>query len=78
LYYFGSGSTTVSAISRDIIEADLIEQFGWLPKEIAEIPYKKLQKLSLIRKQKNTSLATKKEISNMKNTAKSKKTYREI
>jgi len=49
LYFFGSG-TTEPAISREIMENDLMETFHWLPQDIAKIPYKKLQKIMLIRK----------------------------
>ena len=54
MYYNGS-RTTAPAIARDIIEAELMEQYHWLPHEIAEIPYKKLQKLFIIKRQKGES-----------------------
>jgi hypothetical protein len=34
------------------LENDLIEEFHWLPQDIAKIPYKKLQEFFLIRKTK--------------------------
>ena len=58
MYFFGSG-TTEPAISREIMENDLMETFHWLPQDIAKIPYKKLQKIMLIRKHKNESIHAK-------------------
>ena len=37
----------------EMTELFLIEEYHWTPKQIAEIPYKKIQKLFLIKKQKN-------------------------
>ena len=47
-----SGGRSSSVISKEIIENDLIEEFHWLPQDIAKIPYKKLQMFYLIRKTK--------------------------
>lgn len=55
MFVFGSGAT-VPAISRDIVECELIEQYHWLPQEIAKIPYKKLQRLLFIKKQRNANM----------------------
>lgn len=54
MYYSGSRSTA-PAVARDIIEAELMEQYHWLPTDIAKIPYRKLQKLFIIKKQKSES-----------------------
>jgi hypothetical protein len=58
LYYFGSGSTA-PALTRKIIESELIEQHHWLPQDIANIPYKRLQEHFLIIKQKNAVMQSK-------------------
>jgi hypothetical protein len=42
----------VSAISRAIIENDLVDDYHWLPQDIAKIPYKALQMLYLVRREK--------------------------
>ena len=39
-------------ISKAIIENDLIEEFHWLPQDIAKIPYKSLQTFYTIRREK--------------------------
>jgi hypothetical protein len=43
------------AITRSIIENDLIEEYHWLPQDIAKIPYRKLQEFFLIRREKNNA-----------------------
>lgn len=50
-YVMGKGRHT-SAISKSIIENDLIEEFHWLPQQIAEIPYRKLQEFFIVRREK--------------------------
>ena len=37
----------------EMTELFLIEEYHWTPKQIAEIPYKKIQKLFLIKAQKH-------------------------
>ena len=49
-------------MNRDLIEFELIEQFHWLPQDIAKIPYKSLQKFFLIRQHKQIGLETQKGI----------------
>lgn len=39
--------------SKEIIEMFLIEQYHWTPKQINEIPYKKIQQIFLIINQKH-------------------------
>jgi hypothetical protein len=39
---------------KDILELFLMEEFHWTPMEIAKIPYKTIQKIFLIRSQKNS------------------------
>jgi hypothetical protein len=57
-HYVGSGySKHVPA--REIMEWNLIEEFHWTPQQIAQIPYKKLQKLFIVRNQKYTTQETK-------------------
>ena len=65
MYYFGSG-TTAPAIARKIIETELIEEYHWLPDEIAKIPYKRLQEHFLIKKQRNANIQTKIQIAKTK------------
>ena len=62
MYFFGSG-TTVPAISRQILESELIEKHHWLPQDIAKIPYRKLQEHLLIQRQKTANLQSKVNIS---------------
>ncbi len=38
--------------TREMIELSLMEEFHWTPKQISEIPYKKIQQIFLIRNQK--------------------------
>lgn len=65
LYFFGSGANA-PAVIRDIIENELMEEYHWLPQEIAKIPYKKLQKLFLIKKQKSAETQAKANINKFK------------
>ena len=39
--------------AKDFIEYDFMEEFHWLPQDIAKIPYKTIRKIMLIRKHKN-------------------------
>ena len=65
MYYFGSGAT-VPALTRKIIESDLIEHHHWLPQDIAKIPYKRLQEHFLILKQKGAVMETKANVQKFK------------
>lgn len=60
-----------SAISRDIIENDLINTHHWLPQDIAKIPYKNLQKMFLINKHRNEMKMHKDSIDEFKRQTKS-------
>ena len=53
-YFTGKGKCT-PAIKRAIIEEELIEEYHWLPQDIKRIPYKELQMMYLIRRQKHQS-----------------------
>lgn len=64
LYYKGSANTPAS---RDIIELFLMEEFHWTPKQIAEIPYKNIQKIILIKNQKYEVQKINENISKTKN-----------
>ena len=55
-YYSGSGSQSPA---REIIECDLMETFNWLPQDIDKIPYIKLQKIFLVRREKQAAIQTK-------------------
>lgn len=48
LYYNGSNAPA----SRDITELFLMEEFHWTPKQIAELSYKSIQKILLMKNQK--------------------------
>lgn len=50
----GRGKST-SAVTRSIIENDLIEEFHWLPQDIAKIPYRKLQEFFIVRREKKVA-----------------------
>ena len=56
----------VSAASRAIIESDLIEDYHWLPQDIAKIPYKALQMLYVVRQAKNSARENKNKIDVMR------------
>jgi len=62
-YYNGSGNQSPA---RDIIEYNLIELYHWLPQDIAKIPYHKLQKLFLVRQEKQAAIETKAAIARVK------------
>lgn len=44
-----------SYANRILIENDLIEEFHWLPQDIAKIPYKQLQMFYLVRREKGSA-----------------------
>jgi len=81
-YYGGSSSQSPA---REIIESDLIEAFHWLPQDIDNIPYKKLQTIFLVRREKQAAIETKRAVdqilSEHKHTTKGSgqtKRYREV
>jgi hypothetical protein len=51
-------SLDASAVNRALIENDLIEEYHWLPQDIAKIPYKKLLEFFIIRREKNEARRT--------------------
>jgi len=55
-----------SAITKSIIENDLIEDYHWLPQDIAKIPYRKLQEFFLIRREKTNARNAKAAVSEFK------------
>ena len=82
MYYYGSGAND-PAISKKIVEFELVEQYHWTYNQIQEIPYKKLQELFIIKRQKNEVAQTKINIQKAKQqvgqgTGKMKKFYREV
>lgn len=80
-YYMGS-KTSVPA--KEIIEWDLMESLNCSPIELDKIPYKRLQKLMLVRNQKGNTAHTKAEIEKFKSQqhttgrGQSKRFYREV
>lgn len=69
-YYNGTGFNAPAALNRDLVEIQLIEEFHWLPQDIANIPYKWLQKFFLLRKQKRVTIDEKRKIDAFKNQSK--------
>ena len=65
MHYFGSGSK-VPAISRKIIETDLIEKYHWLPQDLDKISYKRLQEHLLIVRQRNEANQSKVQVEKSK------------
>jgi len=61
-----------ASVTRDVTETMLMEEFHWLPKEIAEIPYITLQKLFIIRKQRQDVMESKKQVEQFKSQHQSK------
>ena len=55
-----------SAITKSIIENDLIEEFHWLPQDVAKIPYRKLQEFLIIRREKRNARNAQVAVSNFK------------
>ena len=68
MHYFGKMGANDPAIVRDIVETQLIEEFHWLPQDIAKVPYKKLQKLFIIRKQREQSRQTRAAVDQLNST----------
>ena len=58
-YFGGSSRFSDPALARNFIEAELMEEYHWLPKEIGEIPYKTLQKMFIIQRQRSAARQTK-------------------
>ena len=67
--------------AKDVIEYDLMEEFHWLPEDIAKIPHRTMQKILLIRKQKNETKENQRRATQFKQSMgnqKSGKFYREV
>jgi len=60
-HFRGTGFNSSAELNRELVEFQLIEEFGWLPQDIAKIPYIWLQKFFLIRRQKSVTLQQKAE-----------------
>jgi len=65
LFYSGS-KINVSAENRYIIEQDFIDEYHWLPQDIDRIPYKRIQAMMLIKKQKSEAAVATQAISKFK------------
>jgi hypothetical protein len=48
--------TCTPATNRMMMEYDMVEKYHWLPQDIKKIPYKDLQMLSLISRQKHRAI----------------------
>jgi len=55
-----------SAITKSIIENDLIEEYHWLPQDIDKIPYRKLQEFFVIRREKTNARNAKSAVAEFK------------
>lgn len=64
--YIMSNGRSSSGASEAITESDLIEQFNWLPQDIARIPYKNLQMLYLVMNEKRRARSSKVEVDALK------------
>ena len=64
--YYSNSKATSPADARKITEFELMEQYHWLPDQIAKIPYRKMQELLIIKKQKNETLETQANIAKFK------------
>ena len=80
--FFGSGIVSAKdpSISRDILECQIIDEYHWLPQDVAKIPYKKIQKLLLFKRQRTEMTQSKTNIvkAKLSVSGKSKKSYREV
>ena len=54
------------AINRALIENDLIEEYHWLPQDIAKIPYRDLQRYFIIRAAKTEARHAKTQVEEYK------------
>ena len=61
-YYMSNRPNASAELMRDLVELDLVKTFNWLPQDIAEIPYKWIQKYYLIEKVKKEAMYTKTEV----------------
>ena len=83
MYYNGSGAND-PAITKKIVEFELVEQYHWTYEEIQRTSYKKLQELFLRKRQKNELAQTKINIQKAKQqvpkggSGRMKKIYREV
>jgi hypothetical protein len=66
-YFMGSGYNASAEMNKYFIELQLMEEFHWLPQDIAKIPYKWLQKFFLIRKQKSVTIDQKAKVDAIQN-----------
>jgi hypothetical protein len=67
-YVQGKGKRS-SAITKKIIENDLIEEFHWLPQDIEKIPYRKMQEFLIIRREKRNARNAQAAVENFKQQA---------
>ena len=59
-------SLDASAVSRALIENDLMDEYHWLPQDIAKIPYKKLVEMLIIKREKVNARENRRAIDNFK------------
>ena len=61
-YYLGNGSGSSALdpqIKRDLLELNLIEEYGWTPEYISKLPYKWIQKHQLMKRMKGEAIEMK-------------------
>lgn len=88
LLFYGSGANVSAkdpSIMRSIVECQLIEEYHWLPQDVAKTPYKKIQILLAFKKQKAAISQTKANVNKFKSDQKQmskpggrKKMYQEV
>ena len=49
-----------------MIELGFVEEFHWLPQDVAKIPYRKLQEFFLVRREKNNARRAKAAVDSFK------------
>ena len=57
-----------NAPAKEIVEVSLMEEFHWTPNQIAEIGFKDLQKINIIRSHKHAISENKSKVDSWKNT----------
>ena len=62
----GGQKRAPAKLNRELVELSLIEKYHWLPQEIAQIPYKKLQMMFILRDQLDVAHDVKREVDSFK------------
>ena len=65
-YYMNNRSSASAEINKDLIERHFMEQYHWTPMQIAELPYKWVQRYLIIDKYKGAAIETKRQVDEFK------------